>query len=280
MSSRFARRIFFLLTVLILILSLIILFVRILQNSSYNLFRTTSQNIPQYNVPNHVSKNSQLIDNKQNKSDVQQGLPFIYQPSLERKILRALLTFYPNDQKDVFEPEFRWFYRSWIEMMNNESSLWRTDFIVYASEYESIFKNLDCVYDQIRTTSEEKPQCRIFPYIRIKNRVSTHDPSSKYQIIDKQRSQLLYTNLRNYGYIDSINTVFEYNLSYLIYDYILRTDLDCFLTRNFAFYVPYDNSLLVGRGGYSTAFNNQRLKRIAHDMNWEYANKNSLGSTW
>lgn len=65
-----------------------------------------------------------------------------------------------------------------------------------------------------------------------------------------------------------------------MYDFILRTDLDCFLTHNFALYVPYADTLLVGRGGYSTAFNNKRLKRVAHDMNWEYADKNGLGSTW
>ena len=65
-----------------------------------------------------------------------------------------------------------------------------------------------------------------------------------------------------------------------MYDYILRTDMDCFLTYNFALYVPYNNSLLVGRGGYSTTFNSKRLKRIANDMNWKYADKTSLGSTW
>jgi hypothetical protein len=65
-----------------------------------------------------------------------------------------------------------------------------------------------------------------------------------------------------------------------MYDFLLRTDMDCFITQNFALYVPYNNSVLVGHGGYSTEFNNKRLKRIAHDMNWQYADKNSLGSTW
>jgi hypothetical protein len=278
-SSRFVRRIFFLLSFILLILSITILFVKILQNSSYNPFRTTAQNIPQFNARNRVEKTSQLTDDKENKT-VKHELPLIYQLSSKRKVLRALLTFYPNDQKDVFEPEVRWFYRSWVEMMTNESSLWRTDFIIYTTEYDPIFKNLDCVYDQIRLSYEEKPKCRIFPYIRIKNRASKHEPSSAYQIVNQQRSQLLKENLRDYGYIDSINTVFEYNSSYAMYDYVLRTDLDCFLTKNFALYVPYDNSLLVGHGGYSTLFNDKRLKRIAHDMNWQYADKNSLGSTW
>ena len=65
-----------------------------------------------------------------------------------------------------------------------------------------------------------------------------------------------------------------------MYDYILRTDMDCFLTSNFALYVPYNNSLIVGHGGYSTTFNTNRLRRIAADMHWQYAERRSLGSTW
>lgn len=269
-SSRFARQILYLLIITSLIFLVIILSTKLLRNSSYKSTQTTF---------NQITKPIQLIDKEQNKT-IKQGLPFIYQPSSQTKVLRALLTFYPNDQKDTFESEFRWFYRSWTEMMINESSLWRTDLIVYATIHEELFKNLDCVYNEIRLNAEEKPKCRVFPYIRIKDRESKHETSSKYQTIDKQRSQILFQHLKNYGYIDSINSVYEYNSSYSMYNYILRTDLDCFLTENFAFYVPYDHSLLVGNGGYSTEFNNKRLSRIAHDMNWEYANRSSLGSTW
>lgn len=273
MPSRFARRIFILFIIFILVFSMIILFTRSLQISPSNLSLITTQNIPRY-----TSSSNSYIQTTQ--SIIKQGLPLIYQPVEGVKVLRALLTFYPNDQKDTFESEFRWFYRSWIEMMVNESSLWRTDLLVYTTEYEEIFKKLDCVYDQIRLNADEKPKCRIFPYIRIKHRQLTHKSLSKYQTIDQSYSKLLYENLKNYGYIDSINTVYEYNSAYSMYNYILRTDLDCFLTENFAYYIPYDHSLLVGHGGYSTTFNNKRLNRIADNMNWKYANRSSLGSTW
>ncbi|CAF0879088.1 unnamed protein product [Adineta steineri] len=262
-----------------LILSIIILYTKNFHKS----FSQSTVNFGisqiQYNVHKQVSYSQQLTGNKGNNS-ITKKLPLIYQPSSQSSLLRALLLFYPNDQESDFLPEFRWFYRSWTEMMINESILWRTDLIVYTSEYASIFKDLDCIYNQIRINSEEKPKCRIFPYIRIKSRTTTHAPSSKYQTIDKQRSQTTYQYLRAYEYIDSINTVFEYNASFSMYDFILRTDMDCFLTYNFAYYVPYNYSILVGRGGYSTEFNNKRLKRIARDMNWTYANKNGLGSTW
>ena len=269
-SSRFARRVLFLLSLGVFVFSTIILLIKILQYSSYKSLPILNINIAQYVAPNRVD---QIAHNKQ-------GLPLIHRPSPQSKVLRALLTFYPNDQKHVFEPEFRWFYHSWTEMMINESSLWRTDLIVYATDYDSIFKELNCVHNQVRMNAEERPQCRVFSYIRIKDRTSNHEPSTNYQIIDEKRSQLLHSNLRDYGYIDSINTVWEYYRSYSMYDFILRTDLDCFLTNNFAYYVPYNQSLLVGRGGYSTMFNSKRLKRIAHDMNWGHADRKSLGSTW
>ncbi|CAF3369093.1 unnamed protein product [Rotaria socialis] len=227
----------------------------------------------QYNGSNRMINNRPDQFNKQN-------LPFIYQPPSGSIVIRGLLVFYPTDQEKTFEPELRWFYRSWIEMMTSESPLWRTDLIVFANDYAPMFKELGCLHDEIRTNIEEKPKCRIFSYRRIKDREKNHSPSSKYQIIDSNNSKLLYEQLRNYGYIDSINTVSEYYLSFSMYDFILRTDLDCFLTANFALYIPYNNTLLVGHGGYSTDFNNKRLKRIAHDMNWKYADKNGLGSTW
>jgi hypothetical protein len=66
-----------------------------------------------------------------------------------------------------------------------------------------------------------------------------------------------------------------------MYDYILRTDMDVFLTKYFGRFVPYNNTLLVGGGGgYSTAFNTASLRRVAKDMNWLYANLTNLGSTW
>jgi hypothetical protein len=274
-SSHFTSPICLIIVAWVLVLLTTALYVRRFQTSLYKPLVPFTSVTVRSNTAHPVRHHQPSASNME-----KQKLPLIYQPSAKATILRALLLFYPNDQESDFLCEFRWFYRSWTEMMANESALWRTDVIVYASEYAPVFKNLGCLYEQVRTTSEERPQCRVFSYIRIKDRIAKHEPSSKYQTIDKQRSQTVYEHLRSYGYIDSINTVFEFNASFLVYDFILRTDMDCFLTDDFALYVPYNRSVLVGRGGYSTDFNSRRLKRIARDMNWTYADKNSLGSTW
>lgn len=234
--------------------------------------------IPYGNIKTSVV--SQNLYTTKQKKLVKTNLPMIHQPPPGSVVLRALLLFYPADQEDTFASEFRWFYRSWVEMMTFEPASWRTDLIVFTNKNVQMFKDLDCLYDQVRLNSDEKPKCRIFSYTRVKDRNNNHEPSSKYQTIDKNTAKLVFEQLKSYGYIDSINSVFEYYPSFSIYNYILRTDMDCFLTNNFALYVPYNTTLLVGHGGYSTEFNSKRLKRIAHDMNWQYANINSLGSTW
>ena len=268
-SSRFVRRILLLTCLGLMIIFIIILSITIFQKFSIKSFQVVPVHSP-------LNRSLRLLSNADEKS----AMPLVRQPDKNSTILRALLTFYPSDQKQTFQSEFRWFFLSWIEMMKNESLLWRTDLIVYTTDYESIFKDLNCLINQIRTNADEPPRCRVFSYIRIKDRKSTHEPTNVHQNTDRTRSQILHRHLSNYGYIDSINTVFEYYSSYSMYDFILRTDLDCFLTENFAHYVPYDQTVIVGHGGYSTSFNSKRLGRIAHDMNWMYANKSGLGSTW
>jgi hypothetical protein len=247
-----------------------------------NPIKVSYSNIIRYQPHNRIEIQRQSPSSSAtNQSQAaKQNHPLVYQPLPQTSILRALLLFYPNDQEGTFAPEFRWFYLSWTEMMAAESALWRTDLIVYASTFASIFQELSCVFDRVRQDDQEAPQCRVFPYVRIKDRKSSHQPSSQHQVIDKARSITLHKSLSTYGYIDSIISAVEYNNSYAMYDFVLRTDMDCFLTKQFALYVPYNNSMLVGHGGYSTKFNNKRLKRIAHDMSWEHAGKGSLGSTW
>ena len=37
---------------------------------------------------------------------------------------------------------------------------------------------------------------------------------------------------------------------------------------------------MTGGGGYGTNFNRRKLKRIARDMNFSYADVSGMGSTW
>jgi hypothetical protein len=206
-------------------------------------------------------------------------------------IQRAILVFYPSDQDSHYLPEIQWFYRSWIEMMKYESKHWRTDFIIYTGQYSSSLQQLGCVLNQIRTNNTEQPQCRIFLYRRVSHRKI--DPSTHQQTIlingskpdlfqiDAPRSIVLFEQLKTYSYIDSVNIIAEAYPTYRYYDVVLKTDIDVFITTQFAKYIPDTNiTLLAGLGGYSTDFNTRRLGRVARDMNWKYQNMTNIGSTW
>ena len=192
---------------------------------------------------------------------------------------RAIIVYYPHSEEKTYFPELRWFYRSWIEiMLLSEPKAWRTDLLIFTFKMTSNLKRLACLLEQVRRNNDEPPQCRVFLYQPVSTR---HSPINLTRPIDVQRSKLLYQHLQKYGYIDSINILVEGYSVFAQYDSILRTDLDVFLTKYFGSYVPIsNNTLLVGLGGYSTEFNSNRLRRIAKDIGWLYANLTGIGSTW
>jgi hypothetical protein len=206
-------------------------------------------------------------------------------------IQRAILVFYPSNQETYYLPELRWLYRSWIEMIKYESNQWRTDLIIFTGYYSSSLIQLGCIPNQIRSNNEEEPKCRVFIYLRLSAReinpltkqqiIFTNDSREDLFHIGRSRSILLYNHIKTYRYIDSVNIIAEGYPIYSYYDFILKTDLDVFLTKQFANYIPNIwNTLFVGRGGYSTEFNTRRLERIARDMGWKYQNLTNIGSTW
>jgi len=175
--------------------------------------------------------------------------------------------------------------------MKYESKDWRTDFIIYTGNYSSSLQELGCILNRKRLDNIEQPQCRVFLYLRLTYRhknsttqqqtILVDDNVKDLFQIDTQRSLLLYEQLKTYGYIDSVNIIAEAYPTFQYYDFILKTDIDVFITKQFAKYVPTTNvTLLVGLGGYTTEFNTRRLGRIARDMNWNYQNLTNIGSTW
>ncbi|CAF1147464.1 unnamed protein product [Adineta ricciae] len=223
-------------------------------------------------------------------------------------VQRAIVIFYPHHQRDYFFPEVRWLYRSWVEMLHSQPRTWRTDFVIFTYNFSVEFRSLGCV-NRIRANKEEPSICRLFLYVPVQYRTAQlikdnfqtafdnaksvmasykdmTDPfigvpvSTDAQTFDAQRSDSLYRNLRSYGYVDSINTIYEGYWTFKMYDFILRTDIDVFIYRHFAKYIPQNCSFITGGGGYGTEFNRRKLKRISRDMGFAHAGISGMGSTW
>lgn len=225
----------------------------------------------------------------------------------QSRITRAILVYFPIEQVQNFHYEFRWLYRSWVEMIKHEPSKWRTDLVVFARNEKKFFNNsffdkLNCSFYHKRTSPNDKPMCVLIDYLAIKDRklssseIKFASNNQLYNFILKNinifnesdtNMNIFYNFLKNrlskYGYVDSILMAFD-GYKYFKsagYDFLIRSDMDVFLTPLFAKWLPeHCNDFYVGRGGYSNEFNTNRLGRIAHNLGLEYAGSANLGSTW
>ena len=226
-----------------------------------------------------------------------------------KQIVRAVMVFYPALQYEYFEQEFMWLYRSWIEMQKYEPKLWRTDLVVfldhqlYLTTSKTTFQELNCSITNVRKTRKDEPMCTILDYVGIKTRnVSFYDKTvletidadeiyhylyKKVDIFNDTAENLwkFYGKLKeitSYNYLDSIIMAFDgYKYFKDNFDFLLRTDMDIFLTPLFAKWLPLNcNDFIVGGGSYGHDFNMKRLKKAAKYMNLEFSDIRNLGSTW
>jgi hypothetical protein len=125
----------------------------------------------------------------------------IWQPadlSLNKlRIVRAVLVYYPSDRTDWFEQEFRWLFRSWIEMQKYEPVLWRTDLVVFTDTKRlgknmELFNGLKCSVSNLRTSKKDKPMCTLVDYISIKDRVSEKKLKETKNIADLCLKKLIF----------------------------------------------------------------------------------------
>jgi hypothetical protein len=227
----------------------------------------------------------------------------------ELRILRAVLVYFPVNGVDHFQFEFRWLYRSWIYMQGYEPSRWRTDLIVFydvnasteITKADFFLNKLNCTVKNLRTSPSQPPMCTIIPYKAVKNRNESNINTQNSRIQDKKIYEhlfndvnifnmsapdtslflsLLKSNLATYEYLDSILIAFEEYKYFKSagYDFLIRSDMDVFLTPKLGTWLPrYCNDFVVGGGAYSNKFNRKRLHRIATGMGLKHGQWSNLG---
>jgi hypothetical protein len=224
----------------------------------------------------------------------------------EIRITRAVLVYFPMDKSNDYMYEFKWLYRSWINMMAYEPAKWRTDLVVfvdksmYPNASDFFLTGLNCSFNNQRQSPRDRPMCTLRDHKALRLRNFTNKPvsllDSDYDSLLKldifggsnvnaieRFYQFIATSLNSYGYLDSILMAFEgYDFFKSAgYDFLIRSDMDVFLTPLFAQWLPrHCNDFYVGRGGYSTSFNTKRFQRIAKNLNLNYGHMHNLGSTW
>jgi hypothetical protein len=226
----------------------------------------------------------------------------------EFRFTRGIVIYYPVEKHLSFESEIRWLYLSWIEMQKYEPSKWRTDLILFMpvktlnskKNIKQFFEGLNCKAKNKRNSKKDKPMCTIIDYVPVDKRLKKFnntnlksiDPLILFSHLYKDinvfddddvniwKFRAILRDLSHYGYLDSIMVAFE-GYKYFKFDFLLRTDMDVFLTPLFAKWLPLNcNHFITGRGAYSGDFNMKRIQKAAKNVNLKPDDVRNLGSTW
>lgn len=152
------------------------------------------------------------------------------------RITRAVIVYFPIERIDYFQYELRWLYRSWTEMLKYEPAKWRTDLVIftqnnatYFNRSRFFFNELNCSFENLRNSSEDKPMCTLVNYVDFEKRNFSGDPILfrkpeelygyllKYVEVFKTNNEeifetfkkILKAEIGKYRYINSILIAFE-----------------------------------------------------------------------
>jgi hypothetical protein len=112
------------------------------------------------NILQKWSLNTSYTDDKQNLYGEQAA-----DQTFQHRIVRGFLVYFPIEKTKYFQLEFRWLYRSWIEMQKHEPILWRTDLIVFIEDSIDLLKQLNCTFENKRKSESDEPMCTLLHYL-------------------------------------------------------------------------------------------------------------------
>lgn len=151
----------------------------------------------------------------------------------KKSIRRAIVVHFPVERSSLYLSELKWLYLSWIEAIKNQPIDWQTDLLIYSLP-SLLLDELGC-YE--KKTKASKNNCFRIHYNSLWDKRST----------DNELIPLVQTHIPIWcRHLDSIGILLENSNHLNEYDYIMRTDLDIFLTPSFAHYIPYDCSFQIG----------------------------------
>ncbi|EQC37878.1 hypothetical protein SDRG_04899 [Saprolegnia diclina VS20] len=179
---------------------------------------------------------------------------FVDPASITSTMTRAAVFYMPSEIQGRFVNQLRWFLRSWQAMAEFEPAKWRTDILVFTDKHLAVYDELNCT-SHVRSSPAEPNACII---------------------VDTYSS--VKSDAFKYGFADSVNVVAVESPALDPYDYLLRSDLDTFLTPAFATWQP--SKLVVGQGAYLGATTPARLEAIAAELQWAPPTVGNIGSTW
>ena len=174
-----------------------------------------------------------------------------------RSVVRAVIVRFPSERSEYFFVQFRWFYRSWIESEMFTLDRWRTDIIIliddqFSVKVRQLLEHLDCHTDNQRTSRRQTSRCILVIHKLFSQRSKDEQKFYTNKYIALDRVNELNDNVdRLFAIYDHINHL--NNNQTIIYDFLMITTMNTFLTTQFGKYIPLKCSFLLGtQPDYST----------------------------
>jgi hypothetical protein len=145
--------------------------------------------------------------------------------------------------------------------------------VVFVEDNKHLLLQLGCLYTSLKYIQSNDTDLVVFGTKEALNKVPNDCIKVEYEL-DNLPPEFL-----NYRFIYSVSCLTGKHADFLDeYDYILRTDVDTFLTP--AWYTYYPALYTVGVGGYvNDELTRSNLKRISSDFNLRHQGLHNLGST-
>ena len=201
-----------------------------------------SQNIKE-NTKNFTQRNQNTTEISQNVTENPQHIT-----ESSQNVTRAVIVYLPPNKAE-YSKQFKALYLSIAVMRSHQPPHIKTDLIVYT---EKTFMELPMSYGCIQVFRESfnaPESCIVLDHVPVSKRGPLVDG-----VIDPLEE---YSN-----YIESVLILEEFQ-GRQYYDYLIRVDLDTFLTPGFGSWLPpKPSTLVVGNGGYGSNNANAHLKWI------------------
>ena len=189
--------------------------------------------LPRYLELTSFSSQSTLFDQIHHDDNLNLRPTQCFTKTEKKNIRRAIIVHFPVQRSSLYLSELKWLYLSWIETIENQPADWQTDLVIYSLPSSSL-DELGC---NEHTNKSSKNNCIRITYSSLWDKTKS----------DSELLRLIQTHVPVWcGHLDSLGIFLENSELLYQYDYILRTDLDVFLTPQFARYIPFDCSFQIG----------------------------------
>ncbi|UJR25095.1 hypothetical protein I4U23_006456 [Adineta vaga] len=188
-----------------------------------------------------------------------------------RSVVRGVIVRFPSRRTEYYFVQFRWFFRSWIESEMFTLDRWRTDIIIlidndFDNDTRQFLEHLNCRLENQRTTRRQTSRCILVLHQTFSQRSESERQTyiKKYPALNgnKELDNNIDRIFAIHSYINQLNKIET------LYDILMITTMNTFLTTQFGKYIPVKCAFVIGtEPDYSTWYGQiEQIQEFVHTL--------------